>query len=236
MFSDKDISVDSAIGELDQESPTQDFPAGLIDTVFDFRVDSIDERSSLILFARAEIAVLNLELERLVEQVQATRQALRLERSDKKQLAARAEKLGLLFEDIKARKAELEGYAGRMAIEQLLLSLSRQEAKMEKLQDGRDSIEPKVTKEEKKETKESIKKLKGDLKKATRLVTKWLKAIEEARKRLKQDKGRLDAKHRIGDLTRSDYDYTRAKLMRSIGVLSESEKVLFQILANVRAK
>ncbi|UCE11270.1 MAG: zinc ribbon domain-containing protein [Candidatus Thorarchaeota archaeon] len=234
LFPSEEVSTDIPTAEIEDEVTFQSYP-GQVDDIFGLRVESIDERSSLILFARAEIVVLNRELERLIEQIQATRQALRLERSDKKQLAARAEKLSLLFEDIKARKKVLGSFKGELWIEELLRLLSQQEAEMERLDNIRESKDPKDTQEEKKETKKSLKKLKGDLKRSTNLVKKWLKGVQDARKRFLRDKDRLDAKHRIGDLAMSAYDQSRANLMRSIGILSESELQLVQILENVQS-
>ena len=79
---------------------------------FGMTVEGMDQREFVTLMSRAELEVIRKELDTLVEQIQATRQALKLRQADKAILTARAEDLRAAFDKTKTRREELSGFRG----------------------------------------------------------------------------------------------------------------------------
>ena len=74
---------------------------------FEVTIENMHHEAGAILLSRAELVVIDDELDRLIEKIKATRQALQLQQADKSVLTTRAESLRTEFEQTRARRREL---------------------------------------------------------------------------------------------------------------------------------
>lgn len=197
---------------------------------FEIVMDDMDYESSSILLSKAELIVIDDELDHIIEQTKATRQALQLRQADRDVLTERAENLRNEFERLKQRKRELTAVSQKLVLEQLLEALDKHEARLTKLEAISGTVDKDVYNEQRTEILSILKELKSNLKNAIKTGKKWSKGIKKTLKALEKEQSRLDAKFKIGDISRMKYDESKAKLERSIRVIEGGQKRLDELL------
>ncbi len=208
--------------------PISDEPLRLPE--FGVIVKGMDEKALCSLLARTEISVLDIELDNLIEEVQATRQALRLEHADKGALAARAEHLRETLERAKKRRNALLEVRWNLKIEQIIEELDSLESKISKLKGMRSSVDKEVYQEQGERITKKIKVLKKEFGPAKKEARGWFKRMTKAQKELLREGNRLDAKHKIGDLSDRIYRESRSKVDRSLVILEGGLEILDGIM------
>jgi predicted nucleic acid-binding Zn-ribbon protein len=204
--------------------PISDKPLRLPE--FGVIIKGMDEKALCSLLARAEISVLDVELDRLIEEIQATRQALRLEHADKGALAARAEHLRETLEKAKKRRSALLEVKWTLRIEQIIEELDSLESKISKLKEMRSSLDKEVYQEQGERLTKKLKVLKKEFGPAKKEARGWLKRMIKAQKELLRESNRLEAKHKIGDLSDRIYRESKSKVDRSLRILEGGLKIL----------
>jgi len=189
-------------------------------------VKGMDEKALCCLLARTEISVLDAELDSLIEEVQATRQALRLEHADKGALAARSEHLRETLEGAKKRRSELLEVRWTLRIEQIIEELDSLESKISKLKEMRSSVDKEVYQEQGERITKKLKILKKEFGPAKKEARSWFKRMIKAQKELQRESNRLDAKHKIGDLSGRIYRESKSKVDRSLRILEGGLEIL----------
>ncbi|MFX1367416.1 MAG: hypothetical protein ACFFAY_02300 [Promethearchaeota archaeon] len=197
---------------------------------FAFTISGVDESTSATLLSRAELDIIGDELDLLIDQIGATRQALQLKEADKAVLTARAEHLRKTFDQTKRRRNELASFGGSLPLEGILHSLDEQEAKLSKLDEMQGSLDQVIFKEQKSKIKSTIKSLNKDLKSAIKDAERWQKALAKTRKELLREGSRLDAKHKIGDISTTAFESSKAEVERFIRVIAVGYKMLDEAL------
>ncbi|MEE8182094.1 MAG: hypothetical protein V3T87_02145 [Candidatus Thorarchaeota archaeon] len=193
-------------------------------------VKGMDEKALSSLLARAEISVLDAELDRLIEEIQATRQALRLEHADKGALASRAEHLRETLEIAKRRRSELLEVRWTLRIEQIIEELNSLEFKISKLKEMRSSLDKEVYQEQGERITKNSKVLKKEFGPAKKEARGWFKQMKKTQKELLRESNRLDAKHKIGDLSDRIYRESKSKVDRSLRILEGGLKILGELM------
>ncbi|MHA2423972.1 MAG: hypothetical protein ACXAEF_04245 [Candidatus Thorarchaeota archaeon] len=214
----------------DDYDDTQDDNTAASPPEFHFKIDGMDSDSMAILFAEAELRVLDAELDRLLQEISSTRQALELKHADKELLTTRAKNLRSAFDVSKARRTELRGLSGELHLEKTLTNLKNQTAKLEKLQEVEKQIDESVYEEEKGKILLRIKTLRKDLKDSLKEAKKWLKSMTAESKRLRKEKSRLEAKLRIGDISQTAYDARMKEIDRAFQVIEGGRQSLEKII------
>jgi DNA repair exonuclease SbcCD ATPase subunit len=197
---------------------------------FDVVIQDMPYEVSVILLSSAELVVLDDELDRIIEQTKATRQALQLQRADKAVLTARAESLREEFERAKQRRRELTSVKERLALETILEALDKHEARLSKLEGISGTLDKDVYEEQRIEILQTIKELRISLKEAIRNGKKWSKGIKNTLKALQKEKSRLDAKFKIGDISRDKYESSRMRMERGVRIIEGGQRRLDELL------
>jgi DNA repair exonuclease SbcCD ATPase subunit len=197
---------------------------------FDVNIENMHSDAAAILLAHAELAVIDKELDRIIEKTQATRQALQLQQADKTVLSTRAEALRTEFEQMKSRKQELISVKNKLVLEQLLEDLDKHEGRLTKLEEIAGNVDKEVYREQRVEILQTIKDLRSNLKEAIKTGKKWAKGIKKTLKIFDKEMSRINAKFKIGDISRSKYETSKAKLEREIKIVTGSQKKLDELL------
>jgi len=197
---------------------------------FEIVIDDMDYESSVILLSRAELEVIDDELDRIVEKTRATRQALQLQQADKAVLTLRAETLRAEFERLKQRKGELIAVKQKLILQTILEGLNKHEERLTKLKAIEGALDKDVYNEQHEEIVRIIKELRSNLKDSIKLGKKWMKGIKKTIKALQKEISRLDAKYKIGDLSRSSYEDSTSKIERAMLILEGGQKRLDELL------
>jgi hypothetical protein len=197
---------------------------------FDVVIQDMPYEASAILLSGAELEVLDDELDRIIEQTKATRQALQLRQADKAVLTARAESLREEFEQTKERRRELVSVKERFLLETLLESLDRHEERLSKLESIAGTLDKDIYGEQRVEILQTIKDVRTRMKEAVKTGNKWSKGIKSTLKALEKERSRLDAKFKIGDISREKYESSRARLERSIRIVEGGRRRLDELL------
>ncbi|TFG27288.1 hypothetical protein EU527_18730 [Candidatus Thorarchaeota archaeon] len=197
---------------------------------FEVSIDDMDYDSSAILLSKAELEVIDDELDRIIEQTKATRQALQLSQANKDVLKLRAETLRDDFERLKQRRRDLTSVTQKLILEQILDALDKHESRLTKLEEISNTLDKEVYTEQREEILGTIKELRSNLKDAIKTSKKWSKGIKKTLKTLQKETSRLDAKFKIGDISRSKYDESKDKIERSIRVIEGGQKKLDELL------
>ncbi len=197
---------------------------------FDVTIENMHSDAAAILLAHAELVVIDKELDRVIEKTKATRQALQLKQADKTVLTARAEALRAEFEQMKTRRRELISVKEKLALEQLLEALDKHEGRLAKLEEIAGTVDKEVYGEQRVEILQTIKDLRSNLKEAIKTGKKWAKGIKKTLKIFDKEMSRINAKFKIGDISRSKYETSKAKLERDIKVLTGGQKRLDELL------
>ncbi|MFW9799063.1 MAG: hypothetical protein ACFFD9_01370 [Candidatus Thorarchaeota archaeon] len=203
---------------------------------FGMTVEGMDRREFAALMSRAELQVIRKELDSLVEQIQSTRQALKLRHADKAILTARAEALRIAFDRTKSRREELSSFSGSLGLERTLQSLEEYEQKRSRLEEMKESLDRAVYKEQRVKIIDTLKTLQKELKNSVKQVESWFKGMKKTDRTLKRERSRLDAQHKIGDISASNYEQAKAKVERSIIILEVSRSILDEVLVEAKKK
>lgn len=218
--------VHDSIGSEDESVSAESVPLPHFDVV----IEDMPYEVSAILLSGAELKVLDEELDRIIEQTKATRQALQLRQADKAVLTARAEKLREEFERAKGRRRELVSVKERLLLETLLEALDRHEERLSKLEAISGTLDKDVYGEQRVEILQTIKDVRTRMKEAVKTGNKWSKGIRSTLKLLEKERSRLDAKFKIGDVSREKYESSRARLERSIRIVEGGRHRLDELL------
>ncbi|TFG33781.1 hypothetical protein EU527_06480 [Candidatus Thorarchaeota archaeon] len=197
---------------------------------FEIHIDDMDYDSSAILLSKAELEVIDDELNRIIEQTKATRQALQLRQANREVLTLRAETLRNEFERLKQRRRELTSVTQKIVLEQLLDALDKHESRLTKLEEISGTLNKEVYSEQREDILGTIKELRSNLKDAIKTSKKWSKGIRKTLKLLHKETSRLDAKFKIGDISRSKYEESKEKLERGIRIVEGGQKRLDELL------
>ncbi|MFW9844468.1 MAG: hypothetical protein ACFFEV_07820 [Candidatus Thorarchaeota archaeon] len=197
---------------------------------FEVTIENMHHDAAAILLAHAELIVIDDELDRMIEKIKATRQALQLQKADKSVLTTRAETLRTEFEQMKSRRRELVSVKEKLVLEQILDALDKHEARLSKLEEVAGTVDKEVYKEQKIEILQTIKDLRSNLKQAIKTGKKWSKGLKQALKNLDKEMSRLDAKFKIGDVSRSKYEISKAKIERVIKIVKGGQQRLDELL------
>ncbi|NHI82981.1 MAG: hypothetical protein EAX81_01570 [Candidatus Thorarchaeota archaeon] len=193
---------------------------------FTLTIDGMDSLASACLLSRAELEIIGEELDQLIEQIGATRQALQLKEADKSLLTSRASKLRRAFDDTKKRREELTSFDAKLSLEVIVRNLGNLKSKLKKLENAQSTPDPSVVKEQRSEMHVEIKALEKELKGAIKDAGRWMKAIDRLRRVLLKKRSRLDIEHKIGDISTSAYERAVAQNNRAIRILNISERIL----------
>ncbi|MGY5872705.1 MAG: hypothetical protein RTV72_10705 [Candidatus Thorarchaeota archaeon] len=197
---------------------------------FEVTIENMHYEAAAILLAHAELVVIDEELDRIIEKTKATRQALQLQQADKAVLTTRAETLRAEFEQTKLRRRELISVKEKLVLEQILEALDKHEERLTKLEEISGTVDKQVYGEQKKEIIQTLKDLRSNLKDAIKTGKKWSNGIKKTLKILDKELSRLDAKFKIGDISRSKYESSKAKLERGIKVVTGGQQRLDELL------
>lgn len=197
---------------------------------FDVTISDMEYESATILLARAELEVVDQELDILIDKIKATRQALKLEKADKAILTARAEELRSEFEKTKNRRRELKTVETPLILEQLLEALDANENRLSKLESISGTVDKEVYKEQRTEIVNTLKELQGNLKNAIKTAKKWVNGLRKTLKRLEKEVSRVNAKFKIGDISRDNYESSKYRLERNIRIVEGGKERLISLL------
>ncbi len=197
---------------------------------FDVTIEDMTHEAAVILLSRSELEVVDIELDNIIERTKATRQALQLQQADKQILTARAEELRDAFEKAKSRRRELITVTAPLILERLLDALDTDEGRLEKLEAISDTVDKDVYKEQRVEILNSIKELRTNLKQAIKTAKKWTKGIKKTLRKLDKEVSRVEAKFKIGDISRNSYDSSISRLRRSIRIVEGGQERLISLL------
>ncbi|MFW9803603.1 MAG: hypothetical protein ACFFFC_13160 [Candidatus Thorarchaeota archaeon] len=212
--------------------PEEDVPPNLPD--FAITVPGMDKLAFTRIMSKAELSVIQRDLDLLIKQIQSTRQALQLQHSDKALLTARAEQLRAAFDRTKARREELSSGTGKLTLEKVHASFKEHEEKLAKLDAAEDSLDSAIYKEQREQLIATLKALKKELKNSIKMAEKWHKSMKKARRSIEKDSSRLDAKYKMGDMSASNYDDAKARIERSLMVLEVAREMLDEIIENAK--
>jgi chromosome segregation ATPase len=203
---------------------------------FGMTVEGMDQREFVILMSRSELEVIRKELDALVDQIQATRQALKLKHADKAILTARAEDLRAAFHKTKKRREELSDFRGDLHLERAVKTLDELKEKRSKLEEMKGTLDKSVYKEQKKKIADAIKNVEKGFKSSIKDAENWLKSMSKTSRTLQQDGSRLEARHRIGDVSPRQYETERAGVERSLKTLEIARSILDEVLVDAKKK
>ena len=193
---------------------------------FGFQIDGMDKKSFSILFSKAELTVVDVELDDLIEKIKSTRQALNLDHADLDLLTERAERLRSAFESTKSRRNELTNVSGKLPIVMNLNELELFETKLSRLEDAKDSLDSLVYDEQRDQILRAIKRLRQGLKIAIKKSKDWMKGMAKKTKDLNREGSRYDAKFKIGDISEKKYEEAMRKIKRQIRIIEIGRKSL----------
>ena len=193
-------------------------------------VDGVDYLALTYLLTRAELDIIDEELDRLIEQIRATRQALTLDNADKQVLAARAEELKLALDRTKSRKDELLRVKVSVTLRDLTTDIIDQKTKLDKLEEIAPTVDPIVYKEQHKELTERIKQLKKAIKREIKVARQWLKAMKREQREIEREINRLEAKYKIGEIKSTEFELRKSQEDRRLRVLVGGLKLLEEIV------
>ena len=197
---------------------------------FEVTIEGMSHEAGAILLAHSELSVIDDELDKIIEKIKATRQALQLQKADKAVLTTRAETLRSEFEKTKTRRRELMSIKEKLVLEQLLEALDKHEDRLTKLEEISGTVDKDVYKEQRIEILDTIKEIRTNLKNAIKTGKKWAKGISKTLKILDKEMSRLDAKFKIGDVSRPKYEASKDKFERAIKVVTGGQKRLDGLL------
>ncbi|MFO7835641.1 MAG: hypothetical protein R6V83_03225 [Candidatus Thorarchaeota archaeon] len=192
-------------------------------------LSGMNENSREALLSRAERIVLNRELDRLTEEIVATRQALQLENADKQFLADRAKELGDRLKHIKNRQRELEHTTGEILLEKMIKSTKRMHNNRPKLPGVFSSLKDSSPLKTNGFGKMDPSELDVELAKETDCMKGCIESLKDAAQKLAKQEVQLRAKYDIGDISRSRFLTAHSEIRRNLAILKISEEILDQL-------
>ncbi|MHA1933928.1 MAG: hypothetical protein ACW97A_01485 [Candidatus Thorarchaeota archaeon] len=225
--SDESLSEQISSGSI-AEDATEVFsePEPEILPDFGFQIDGMDKKSFSILFSKAELTVVDVELDDLIEKIKSTRQALNLENADLDLLTERAERLRNAFESTKNRRNELTSVRGKLPIVMNLKELELFETKLSRLEDAKGTLDSVVYDEQRDKILRDIKRLRQGLKISIKKSKEWVKGLGKKMKDLNREGSRYDAKYKIGDISEKKYEESMRSIKRQIRIIEIGQKSL----------
>jgi hypothetical protein len=190
----------------------------------------MEYEAAIVLLARAELEVVDLELDILIDKTKATRQALQLRQADKTILTARAEELRSEFEKTKSRRRELKTVQTPLVLEQIIEALDTHEGRLSKLESISGTVEKDVYNEQKTEIVSTLKELRKNLKNAIKTAKRWVGGIKKTLKQLEKEISRVNAKFKIGDISRDTYESSKYRLERNIRIVKGGRERLENLI------
>ncbi len=184
--------------------------------------------------ARIELGIINSELEEIIEQSRATRHALSLQKADKQILAARAEDLKDSLDDLKSRRKDLERVHSSLVIEEAVDKLESMKQKLTKLEEIKGTLDRDVFKEQHQKITSEIKRLKSRAKDELKRLQRWLKEIKRAEKDLRKASSKIEARYKIGDISKSAYELSMFENRRQSAILERTRLELDEITTNTK--
>jgi hypothetical protein len=224
--------VDFLSSKNEEKASSSDIPV----IEFDIPFSDSDFTPMIPLLSRVELTLIDEELKDIIEQIQASRQALNLESVESDQLTVRAEELRKQFEALKKRKELLLKASDTTLIEDLIQSLLDVEEKQSRLEDAPATLEKEVYKEQKNRLKNERKTVRAQLKQELKTLEHWAKEFRRTQNDLRKNLGQLDAKFKIGEISRSFYDSKRLKLVRSLSILENALARIDELRTDVKSK
>jgi chromosome segregation ATPase len=203
---------------------------------FDVTIADMEYEAAIVLLARAELEVVDRELDILIDKTKATRQALQLQQADKSVLTARAEELRSDFEKTKARRRELKTVGTPLVLEQLLEALDVHEGRLLKLESISGTVDKDVYNEQKTEIVDTLKELRKNLKNAIKTAKKWIGGIKKTLKQLEKEISRVNAKFKIGDISRDTFESSKYRLERNIRIVNGGRERLETLIRQAEKK
>jgi chromosome segregation ATPase len=223
----------SVIAEYDDESFSDGSRVGA-SLDFGFDIEEMDSEQQRLLFAKAELRVIDSQLESLIERIQSTRQALDLPSSDKELLAKRTDRLQRELKVIKARREQLVDSSGQLDLPRFLKAIKEEQDKLDRLKEAKDTLDKDVFKEEKKRIEKNVDLLKKNVDDEVKLAKKWIKGMKRELKALKKELTRLEAKLKIGDVSIAIYESRRNEIDRKVEIIEGGMNSLNELLHTAR--
>jgi len=197
-------------------------------------LSNLNEKSRKALISRAEQIVLDRELDRLTEEIMATRQALKLENADKQFLYNRAGCLATRLESIKNKRKSLGDFGNKLRIERLV-------GATEKLSHRRLKI-PAEPGEDRNSTPLNIhdlskmdgSDLKQYLEQEIEALERCIGSIDNAIRELRNKETELRARYDINSLSRSRYVAQRDDIRRETEILETCVELARHSLAQAK--
>jgi hypothetical protein len=203
---------------------------------FGFSVASPTSKMLGLVLARAELNVIGEDLDKLIGQIGATRQALLLKHADKDLLTLRAQTLKEALEKTKSRREQLMAVKGSLRIEEIPEEMIVQESKLSKLKHMKRSLDTGVYREEYERIVLELDKLRADLKESADESRALLKTLNKKLREIRRESSRLEARLKIGDMTAGSYEESKLRVDRSIRILEECQEILKSMLAAAKRK
>ncbi len=201
---------------------------------FDIDIDAIERESLVLLLARSELAVIDGELNKLIEQIQATRHALTLKAADRVLLRRRFEELQESLKRIIKRRDALQALQGKLPIEKIIDEIESMTSKMRALEKNRATLDSGVYRKQTEQLESELYLLEDQLRATIWLTESWLRAIQKKKGELQDELDLLDAKYKIGDTSREVYEASKTKNTRSLLILNGGYMILNDLLTRAK--
>ncbi|MBD3157752.1 MAG: hypothetical protein GF309_03090 [Candidatus Lokiarchaeota archaeon] len=191
----------------------------------------LNEESREALISRAEQIVLDRELDRLTEEIVATRQALQLENADKMLLGTRARTLATRLKNIRKKRKSLANVDIKLRIEILIEAVR-------KTSQTRLEIPPASRRNKDSETlstyditKMDSSTIKQHLKQEVETLEQCIHRMANAIQNLRNEETELRARYDIDSLARFHYFRQRDEIRREIEILEICREIAEQSIA-----
>jgi len=227
-------SYETTVGAEYDIRPASDYSRVNDSVDFGFEIEYMDDEQQALLFANAELEVIDSQLENLIERIKSTRQALDLPSSDKEVLARRTDRLHRELEAIKARRGKLVGRSGQLDLSRFLKAIENEQDKFDRLNEAKETLDKDVFEEEKKQIEKNVDILKKNIDNEMKLAKKWIKGMKKELKALNKELTRLEAKLKIGDVSVAIYESRRNEIDRKIEIIEGGMNSLNELLHTAR--
>ena len=110
-------------------------------------------------------------------------------------------------------------FLGDLPVKRTFDDLELQEGKLAKLEEIEKSLDSIVYEEERTKILIKLKTLRKDLKSAFKTAKQWNKGMNKKLKEFRRELSRLDAKLKIGDISRTAFDIQKQEIDRCISII-----------------
>ncbi|MHA1577523.1 MAG: hypothetical protein ACTSU3_09195, partial [Candidatus Thorarchaeota archaeon] len=125
---------------------------------------------------------------------------------------------------------------GVLPLKRTFDELELQEEKLAKLEQIEKSLDSVVYEEERTSILIKLKTLRKDLKSAFKTSKQWNKGMDKKLKELKRELSRLDAKLKIGDISRTVFDVQKQELEKCTRIINLGKTSLKQMIESASKK